>query len=331
MKIPSKRSFLLLLIALVLTIAVGGFWLLHRSGHQSQERVEAAPSPESTGLRIAQSERPQRLPSIVVRNQSGQHQAPPSKPPLAEAISPGSGLTFEQRLAVIHHVSHSLSREEVRALLSFVEQSSLLPGLSAREQGALENDILNLLHRQPDHAESIRQTLISWTTDDSLPALKRDYALQHLASIEEDVASTRGETHWEVIENGAPELAATAMLHLLAEEREAGGLSQADRERLARAARLLVEQTAEDPASRATALQVCGRLKVQAIRQDAFTIASDREETFPLRIAAIATLSELQPTEEIVRFLETLKTGREKRLRLPASAALNRLKASHTL
>ena len=85
---------------------------------------------------------------------------------------------------------------------------------------------------------------------------------------------------------------------------------------------------AADPArpetSRATALQVCARLKLAAARPLAWGVARSDQAGMPFRIAAIATLGDLGGDASTRDYLATLVTGPEPRLRVPAESALKR-------
>jgi len=288
----------------------------------------ATPSATTThavepGLRIVEASRPAHQSVAFIRDTQGNSLQPPPSGPLAEALSPGSSLTFGERLKIIQQTRHKLEPQEVEALLTFLRQSPQLPGLTASQQSALGNDLLNLLQTQPAHEAHIRDFLRKLAEDSAQPLIQRDYALQHLASLEEKQGISERETHWQSIEQGPSALAATAMLHLLALERT-NTLSTTDRSRLAEAALRHLEAST-DPIDTATFLQVCARLQLEAARTPALEIATSNKRSFPLRIAAIATLGDLPPTEPVLNTLEAIQTGREIRLRLPAQSALLRL------
>ena len=332
--IPKRK--VILVIGLLGLLLAGGllYWTYQRppvaspASQTAGNRPETAAKEATSTLAIVESQRPPNIAgAAVIRGTDGRAVQLPPAGRLRDAIDPASSLSYNARLKILQELQRELTPEEVNVLLDFVRRREPLPELRPSQQLALKNGMLNLLQRQPAHAATVMTLLSELAQDPDLPAIERDYALQHLASMAEDqTASTQSQAHWEMVEHGPAPLAAAAMLHLLADERLGEGLDPADRARLSTAALHLVN-TSEDPVPRATALSICGRLGVEAVREPALRIATSDSQSFPLRIAAVAVLGDLTPAEPTLTLLRQLEAGREKRLRLPATSALKRLNA----
>ncbi|AHF94697.1 hypothetical protein OPIT5_23625 [Opitutaceae bacterium TAV5] len=254
-------------------------------------------------------------------------EAPPS-PTLATALSLKTGLPFDERLAVVHALPAILSPDHIVALTAFVSARSGPAGLDAGEIYALKNDAINALTRQQGFVEKLVPILAGVYADRKQDAVMRDYALQHLAVIALDGSKAyKWVQHWQAVgaADAEPELAATAMLHLVSAS-EKNSLSAAQKQKLESAALRMASDKDKPDVSRITALQVCTRLKVSAARQLAFSLAQSPEAGFPLRISAIAALGDLgQGDERIVSLLKNYADGGERRLRVPARSALQHI------
>jgi hypothetical protein len=256
-------------------------------------------------------------------------EAPPS-PTLATALSMKAGLFFDERLAVVHALPPILSPDQTAALTAFVSARSGPAGLDAGEVYALKNDTINALTRQQKSLPQLVPILAGIYADTEQDATMRDYALQHLAVIALDGSNAYKWTqHWQAVDADAPdtepELAATALLHLVSSS-EKNILTAAQGQKLGSAALRMASDQNKPDVSRITALQACVRLKLSAARELALTLAQSPDAGFPLRISAIAALGDLgQGDERIVSLLKNYADGGERRLRVPARSALQRI------
>ncbi len=267
----------------------------------------------------------QALPSTAP---DGTLRVAPALPSLVEALGQETRLSFARRLQVVHALDAAqLDAAQADALLAFVAEKRQPAGLSVVQLRALKNDILNVLVARPASAPALATALQAIHDDPEQESGMRDYALQFLAAL----SPAEGiEPQWRAVQGQDPALAATAMLQLLSFSREgklpADSIPQpsAFRLRLSSAAlRLAADTTVPEP-SRATALQVCGQLKVSEARPLAYDIARSDRASMPFRIAAIATLGDLGGDVETQAYLTSLTTGSERRLRIPAESALKR-------
>ncbi len=254
--------------------------------------------------------------------------------PLNAALDLEGDVPFAERLAYIHSLPDRIPLHVSESLAAFVADPREPTSLTRSQLLALRNDVLNVLRQQEDFRESLQELLQELAADPARDITLRDYALQHLAaqiidhspSAADDGNSAQWASHRTAIRGEDDSLAATAMLHFLSAARR-GTLSSEDQSELAAAALRLAFNESTHPHSRATAFQVCGRLSITEARDPALTIAASDDQSFPLRIAAIATLGDLGPTPAVLNLLRELEFGPEIRLRVPATSSLHRLTA----
>lgn len=282
-----------------------------------------ASSRESSTPRIQTASKPGHRPAATAVDTAGNPLTPPPPPSLAIAIAPDSTLPFKTRLAVINGLPIHPADNQLQALLDFVRTPQKPSNLTDSQLLALTNDILNVLIRQENLHDSLRQILTDIYNDPSRSPGMRDYALQHLASLGGAKPGADMSIQWTAASGTDPALAATAMQQLLYSASH-NALSPADRDRLAAAAFDLAKSDSPAP-SRATALQVCGQLGFAQARPLAYDLARSGTVPFILRIAAVATLGDLGGDDQIRRFLQETAHGPEQRLRIPAQSALQRL------
>lgn len=286
------------------------------------------------GVQIVPSAVDRILPAVRNDGVRVQQALPPS---LKLVLDPESTLSFQKRLAAVHGLPASLRPEESRSLLTFVQSGSYPRGFSPSQNMALVNDILNVLQRQEEIRSDLVALLEELSANPANPPVIRDYALQHLASLalasaEDQKTTDKGQrvsllqAQWRTLENDDPLLASGAMLRLLAASRQ-DMLEPAERRRLEKAALDLASDSKVPNPARITALQVCGQLGMADAKHVAYSLASSENESFPLRVAAVATLGQVLDSKDVEmrQFLQTLSQNREKRLRVPALEALNGL------
>jgi hypothetical protein len=311
-----KKSFILLGAMALLLVGAAVVWRTRDTPTDSVAVRPAPAPPEIRTVAVAANR------TLSAKDATGMARRAPTLPSLADALGHDTKLAFPLRLEVVHRLDDATAARETAILAAFVADSRRPAGLIDIQQRALKNDVLNVLVR----VESFRSELVALLrriqADETQDPAMRDYALQHLSGLETGSSATT--QHWRVAEGADPALAATAMLHLLSLDRT-GGLSTADRSRLAGTALKLAADEKQPETSRATALQVCARLKLTDARSLAWDVARSDKASMPFRIAAVATLGDVGGDPAIRDYLQQLTTGPDGRLRLPARSALQRL------
>lgn len=293
-----------------------------RAAGNNHDSVEVSGRP-TEHVHITVAERPRNRSEVIVRGSDGLAVVSDSTKQMNHALQPGSRLNVMERLRLLDTIEAPLSQAEVQGLLDFLRNPELLDTVSEQRRWALQNDIIDLLQRQGVATEELQRVLSEIIQNPERALVERDYALQQLAGSGE---LEEADIHWEVIEAGEPELASTAMLHMLGQDRYGEGLDAASRQRLETAALTLLREHPSDAASCSTALQVCGRLGVESVRPLATKIARDSTEPLPLRMAAIGALGQLQPDRNSINLLHHLAEVGEPRLASPIAASLKLLK-----
>lgn len=323
---PSRVRTPLLGGAALLALLLGvGLFVRPRPAPQAAATPTTAASPSVSGAApagiIVPAARPaHRVLAGHTTSGTAQPDAPPA--PLAEALD--ATLSFDRRVAALRALPSTLDAEAHAALLAAASAPGSVSGLSASLSYAFKNDSFNALGRQADPARraEIAERLRAMAVDPAQDAVMRDYALQHLADL--GPAVDDGAAHLAALDGADPALIATSLLHLVGRERF-GALTPAMRARAERAALALAADGAAPEPSRATALQVCARLKLIEARPLAEALSRSNRTGIPLRIASVAVLGDLGGDRNTEAYLSALATGSEPRLRGPAKAALQRL------
>jgi hypothetical protein len=271
------------------------------------------------------------------RNSDGSLQQPAEPGSLRSALSAASDLGFKQRIQIIqehYNRTEPLQPAETEFLFAFLRDQGDDLKLKPGALHALKNDVLNLLSlRLADHAPLIA-LLQTMQSDEKTDPVMRNYATQFLASLDMEDDSIR-DGHWKAIQKVTSggegkvskedaHLAVTALLHLLPVE-NAESMNSSERRRLEKSALQIASRDDLPDSARLTALQVCGQMRVQKAADLAYELSQSAEASFPLRIAAIATLGQLRTDEETVAYLKSLLDSPNTRLRAPAQAALENI------
>ncbi|HEX3626883.1 MAG TPA: hypothetical protein VH280_15850 [Verrucomicrobiae bacterium] len=160
----------------------------------------------------------------------------------------------------------------------------------------------------------------------------RDYALQHVATMDEVLAQSGGKSIgreeqadqkvlWSAINESGDSIAGTALLGLerLSEEPKA----KVDQSKVADTALKLANDSVAGELTRITAYEVCAQMDVQ----DALPVieaAAQNSQTVSLQISAIGALGLMGGANEIP-VLQNLAHGGNERLQLPVQAAIQRI------
>jgi hypothetical protein len=321
-RVPRSRAPLLGGIALAAVLLGTGVYVLRlpRSSAPTTSSSAAPVAPAQVTGEILSAALPAHR-TLVGESVEGVGRPAPPPPSLESVLA--AGLPFDHRLAAIHALPARLDSATRSALLATVTAPAQVPGLTLSQSHAFKNDCLNALGRQSEPAfrAELAARLRGMSADSAQHPAMRDYALQHLAVLGAEVDD--GSAHLAALDGSDPALAATALLHLLARERT-GALTPALRARAAETALRLAADIRVAETSRATALQVCARLKLPEARPIAEALARSDRTGIPLRIAAVAALGDLGGDGNAQAYLSALATGPETRLRIPAQSALKR-------
>lgn len=300
--------------ALLVAVLAAGVWLINDHGSRARtpsERQQSVVAAYSTHD-VIESFPP-----------DGKVQPKPTRPSLDNVLSLDSRVDYAVRADVLRKMYQSgLPQAQLDRLMIFIRDQRLPDGLSPSQLLVLKNDALNVLGLQKEFQPKLAVFLGELARDPSVSPAVRDYALQQLGTLAILKDSTA--IHWQVIHGADSSLAATAMIHVLSLDRT-NKLSDSDRLRLADAALRLAGDATQPETCRTTALQVCGQLKLVEAQQLAWNIARMKTAGYPLRIAAVATLGQLGGGSEVKAYLEQLVSGSERRLHIPAKAALKQI------
>lgn len=342
-------------------VLIGGAALLALIGGMAHWSGEANPPAETSPEVLAATETPRpskttaasKERTIARINRAAQRELsaksadglpmlPAAVPSLAEALSEDTMLEPKERVDALQrqfYLEEPLNDQEAAFLMDALRTPDVPASVSDSTRRALKNEIMNLLTLRLEDQEPFIELLQSMHQDETQDPVIRDYALQFLASLSAQGQGSDAnplQAQWAAINKATSVgyvtkdqalLGSTSLLHVLSGYRQ-GKLSAEELGRLKAAAlRIAAREDIPDDA-RSTALQVCGQLKMAEAAKLAADIAASNRNAFALRIAAIATLAQIDHSETTIEFLQTLTDGPNARLRYPAQAALQNIYAS---
>jgi hypothetical protein len=261
--------------------------------------------------------------------------APPTIPARVQALATNASLAERQR-AFLALRGQKLEEAEV----SVLQQYLLTPDADDGSSGYTLKDVLLVeLERQRPAAEMVI-LFEQMFADRRQHVIMRDFAIQHAPVSYETGTTSDKQRVVALLRNALREsdsqIAGTALLavaRISGETRPRVSASLAgaaqegvrvDRSTVAESALTLASNTQASPLTRATAIQVCARLKLTEALP-VVAILAQSGNTIPLRIAAIAALADLGNTQHYA-LLQQLTNGDEPRLRPSVESALKRMR-----
>jgi hypothetical protein len=327
------KLFVLVLLALVATAAL--WWCLRpnpaplvlRSGQQGAGPVQAKPSVgvAHPGRRAPTS--PAAVPATGT-----------SQSAWAVELIVDSTKDYQERTVAIQALTTNLSQADQTALSSFLLRRDAADESQLGQ--AAKNALMDRLCELDPPPPWVGQVLVQIYRDSKQDDVLRDYAVQHLAALYEQVdkgpeaerevriaeLNQVQDTLWEALAEKDGSIAGTALLALnrLAESR-----TEFDAERLAGAAQQLAGDGSAGELTRIAALQVCGRLGASEALPTVMAAAVNGPTT-AVRISAVGALGELG-NPDALPLLNSLVNGTEERLKLPARQALSTIQQKAAL
>ena len=254
-------------------------------------------------------------------------------------IRPG----YAECVKALQAINRDLMVEEAQALYLYL----LTPRNESQNRAGenwLRNDIMDKLAQQTALPLGYPDVLVAVYQDHQQDPVMRDYALQYIPSVYER-ANTEEKTNlctalWQALGETDSSIAGTSLLALLGisggsgtdvsfantVDNGVGASSTSGRAQLAQAAFKLANDDHCGELSRITAVQVCGRMKVEQALSVIEQLAQNAQ-TMPLRIAATAALGDLG-NPAATDILKSLAVNSDPRQVPAAQSALNRL--AHT-
>ena len=235
-----------------------------------------------------------------------------------------SSLSARQRVANLESLANSsLSEAELEDAYNFLATTPDIAGISASSKHWIVDELITALRvNGADNQELTSRLAEVFQNNDDM--VVRDYALQHLGHLRSeggDIAVIDSSLAAATSEKSGT-LAGTAILVLNAQSNNDTSLTTTTQQQ----AMTIVNDTGYDVRARISALQVAGQQGNAEILTTAIKIASSDAQPVPLRMAAIATLANLQAKDQ-QGMLETLKNSQDTRLQSAATAAVNKLTA----
>ena len=238
-------------------------------------------------------------------------------------VKPDSNVGFPQRVRAIRALETELTKPELDAFSSYLRTSAKnSPGPEG--ENWLRNVMLDEMVQQPALPLGFSDLLVAIYQDHAQDDVMRDYAVQHMAPAYERVSPKEQaklrEALWQATTETDTSIAGTALLSLLDVSQTNPSI---DQRLVAQAAFNLAADDRYGELTRITAVQACGRLKVDAAWPVIVQLAQEAESV-PLRIAATAALGDLGRAEA-KPLLKRLANSSEPRQSLAAQSALQRL------
>jgi len=241
---------------------------------------------------------------------------------------------YTVRVAAVHSLGGNLTKADVTGLYAFLKSGlSSHPELDVLSLDALKNDTLQTLIAQETLPSDLLPVILGMYRNSSMDVLWRDYCLQHVVMYYErrwkpDDAkrlddSDRQEAlkmYEEALGTSGNGFAGTALLGLarLSEE-----YPEIDRAKLAERSLTSAVNEQEDPATRITAVGLCGVLNKVEVLPVARVLAQTGENT-PLRLASIGTIG-LLGTADDLELMQSLADGSDEAAKKAAQVAVKRI------
>ena len=217
-----------------------------------------------------------------------------------------------------------LSGQEAEALYAFLRQRN--PEDETQVGHVIKNDLLDLLCLEDPLPDGLRELMTDMFEDRGQNVVIRDYALQHLLTIQNRLANAPGGTGaleqmlWGALAETDSSIAGTALIGL---QRLAIGRADFDRERLSSSALGLIQDDAAE-LTQITALQVCAGLGLAELLPAATALAS-AGRSVPVRISAIGAVGDLGTQAEL-ELIDGILAGNDDRVRSAAMLAARKIR-----
>jgi hypothetical protein len=239
-----------------------------------------------------------------------------------------AGETFAARRAVVRRLGTHLSEAEIADLVAFLRTTGARSGTLIGGEHYLKNEVMNLLLNQAPTPPGLGTNLCEVFRDPVQDAVTRDYAIQHLVTWEDEVASHNPnaaaspviETLWEAAAETGTSIAGTALLGLHRLSRKNPGI---DSNRVDQTCLRLAQDASAGNLSRSTALQISAQRGLRPALPAALALA-EQAPTVALQVSALAAVGSLGgPSEDA--FLERMQQQGSPLLQTALASARHRL------
>jgi HEAT repeats len=242
---------------------------------------------------------------------------------ISHIVNGDGGADFAKRVKAVHAIDTDLTAEETNAFYRYL-QTPAKNSPDAEGENWLRNEMLDKLVQQTVVTNDLSQLLVALYRDTAQDDVLRDYALQHMAPVygrvDTNEQASLQAALWQAVGETDTSIGGTALLALL---NVAQTDPAVDQKQLAKMASQLAGDDSCGELTRITAVQICGRLRVDqalpVVQQLAQAAPSE-----PLQIAAMAALGDFG-TPAAVNILERLAASPDPRLAQAAQSGLRRL------
>ncbi len=242
--------------------------------------------------------------------------------------------SHQTRVATVHSLGKNLTSTDIEGMYTFLKsRTNEHPDETALSFNAIKNDTLQALIAQDNLPSDLLPQILAMYRDPQMDTLWRDYCLQHLVLYYErrwkptdpnrldDVDRQMiVSVYEEALSSKQFGFAGTALLGLARLAEQYPELNQA---KVAQQAAALVKDDTVDPATRITAMGLCGHLGRKDILPTARVWAQTGENT-ALRLASIGTLG-LIGVKHDLELLQDLAASDDASVKKAAEMAIKRL------
>jgi hypothetical protein len=332
------KSKTLVGIILLVVLAIG-LWLRVRPTLPTANNTPAAAHPLP--------QKPAALPVV-----SGSNHAPGSSNPIkveiisvpakpSQVSAPAKGAwkdiqritdgkeDYRTRMNAITHLPAKLTDSDWGVLHEFLLKKDPLDSVQLGQ--VLKNDLMDVLCAMNPPPAGLGEVLAQIYQDNGQNGVLRDYAVQHLATYEEQLEGSADKaaieerqkvqnTLWEALNETGDSVAGTALLGLK-RLRDEG--AQIDASRLAEEALKMANNETAGELTHITAYEICAQLGIQSALP-LIEAAAKQSPTVSVQMSAIGALGLLGSSADIP-LLENLLQSNEERLKPAAQHALEQI------
>ena len=242
---------------------------------------------------------------------------------------------YNTRALALRQLTRELHSNDVQVLRQFLDvRARDQSDMNERQFNSIKNEVLDALVRQDQMPEKLGMDLVRMYRDEKNDDVWRDYCLQFMTTYwnrmqvmpeNTNWTAERPElikAYWDAISEKQGGIAGTALIGLELLSQKA---PEFNRQEVEQAAVTLASDEACGPATRLTALRLCGQLGRQEALAPARVLAQTADNV-PLQMAAIATVGDLGGVQD-AELLASLAGSTDKRIQTVAAAAQKKLAA----